>query len=119
MRAEISRVYIIKLLNSLDEFDTEHDKLKIAEFICDLVFDSDIIYDQHGEHDNKFNEFFLEKVRQFYVFHPMQFEKYMKECEEIQEILIDETEKFREKGLDDEEPDEKLEESAEEEPNED
>lgn len=81
MRAEISRNHIANILNSLDEYETENDKIKTAQFLCKFVFSTDILFDQYGEHDKDFNNFFGEKLMQFYKQYPEQFSKYMAEYE--------------------------------------
>lgn len=87
MRAEISRVYITDILNNLDEYETEYDKIKTAQFICKFVFATDILFDQYGNHDKEFNDFFGQKVQELYVKYPEQFKKYMDEYEQFLEDM--------------------------------
>lgn len=85
MRAEISRFYITTLLNSLNEYENEHDKIVTAKFICDFVFATDILFDQYGDHDKEFNEFFGQKVTELHGKYPEQFQKQMEEYEQFLE----------------------------------
>lgn len=83
MRADISRTYITNILNNLDKYETDYDRIKTAKFICQFVFATDILCDQYGEYDKQFNDFFGEKVKQLYEKYPEKFKKYMDQYNEF------------------------------------
>jgi len=85
MRAENSRVYITDIFNTLDEYETEYDKIKTAQFLCKFVFGTDLLFDQYGEHDKVFNDFFGEQVKKLYQKYPYHFKKHMDDYEEFLE----------------------------------
>src|SRR5690348_4273622 len=88
MRAELARIYIKRLLDSLDTFENEYDKIKTGQLLCDLVLHSDIMYSQYGEYDKEFNDYFGQMVRKLYTLYPDQFEKTMHDYEQFEDDVI-------------------------------
>ena len=84
MRAELARMYIMNLLDVLDTFENENDKIKTGQLVCDLVFNSDILYDQYGDHDKSFNKRFGEIVNNLYEKYPDKFKTYKDLYEEFE-----------------------------------
>lgn len=83
MRADICRIYIQSLLNKINEFESQHDTILTLQIICDLVFDSDVLFDQYGNHDPEFNLFFEQKLQQLYKKYPDQLDDQMKKFNEF------------------------------------
>lgn len=87
MRADICRIHIINILNFLDDYENEHDKILTAQLICKFVFGTDILYDKYSDCDRDFLNFFGKKLLQLYTQYPTDFEKYMNEYDDFIEDM--------------------------------
>ena len=87
MRAEIARIYIKQLLESLDTFKHENDKIMTGKLLCKLIFESDILFSQHGDYDKEFNEYFGQTVKKLHMLYPIDFNKEMREYEQYEEDI--------------------------------
>ena len=77
MRDNICRIHIKTLFDKLDEFESKHDKIMIVDIITKMVLDTDILYDQYGDYDQEFNDYFEKKLKELYAKYPDKLQKQM------------------------------------------
>ena len=88
MRVNHCRIYIRQLLDALNTFENENDKIRTGRLVCDLVFHTDILYDQYGKYDKEFNSYFEQVVNKLYEKYPNEFQLHMNELEIFKQDVI-------------------------------